>query len=153
MRTLPQAWHTSHRIFRTEKRGECEISFNKFSLNKRISLRPDIVEWDSKDNEPVFDLIIGTDTMTQLGVMLDFKNRMITLDYIKLTMHHLKSLQDSQKRRRIYAIAQFTEPSAAESATKRAVGILDAKDEKADLPAVIQENCTHLSSAEQMQIL
>ena len=78
---------------------------------------------------------------------------MITLDDIKLTMHHLKSLQDSQKRRRIYANAQFTEPSAAESATKRAVGILDAKYEKADISVVIKENCAHLTSAEQMQLL
>ena len=73
MRTLPQSWHTSYGIFQTEKRGECKISFEEFLLNKRVLLGPDIVEWDSKDNEPVFDLGIGTETMTQLGVVLDLK--------------------------------------------------------------------------------
>ena len=153
IRTLPPSWHTSHGIFQMEKRGEYDISFEGFLLKKRISLRPDIVEWDSKDNEPVFDLIIGTETMTQLGVVLDFKNRMITLYDIKLPMHHLQSLQNSHKRQRIYVKAQFIEPSAAESGTKRAVSILYAKYEKADLLAVIKDNCVHLSSAEQVQLL
>ena len=39
------------------------------------------------------------------------------------------------------------------SATKRAVEILDAKYDKADLPAVVKENCSHLTSADQMQLL
>ena len=66
MRTISQSWHTSHGIFRTEKRGEYELSFEEVLPNKMISLRPDIVKWDSKESEPVFDLIIGTETMTQL---------------------------------------------------------------------------------------
>ena len=59
----------------------------------------------------------------------------------------------SQNRHQIYTNSQYLEPPITQSATKRAVEILDANYEKADLPAVIKENCTHLSSAEQMQLL
>ncbi len=37
-------------------------------------------------------------------------------------------------------------PISTRSATKRMVKILDAKYEKADLPAIIRENCSHLTA-------
>jgi hypothetical protein len=39
------------------------------------------------------------------------------------------------------------EPISTRSATKRAVKILDAKYEKADLPAIIRENCSNLTAS------
>jgi hypothetical protein len=39
------------------------------------------------------------------------------------------------------------------SATKRIVNILDAKYEKADLPAVIRENCSHLTANDREKLL
>ena len=152
-RAIPQSWHTSHGIFRTEKRGECELSFVEYSLSKRVLIRPDIVEWDSKDTEPLFDLIIGTETMTRLGIILDFKSKMITIDDVKLPMRHINNLQKPQNRHQIYTNSQYLEPPVTQSATKRAVEILDANYEKADLPAVVKENCSHLTSADQMQLL
>ena len=143
-RAIPQSWHTSHGIFRTEKRGECELSFVEYSLSKRVSIRPDIVEWDSKDTEPLFDLIIGTETMTHLGIILDFKSKMITIDDVKLPMRHINNLQKPQNRHQIYTNSQYLEPPVTQGATKRAVEILDAKYEKADLPAVVKQNCSHL---------
>ena len=153
IRAIPQSWHTSHGIFRTEKRGECELSFVEYSLSKRVLIRPDIVEWDSKDTEPLFDLIIGTETMTRLGIILDFKSKMITIDDVKLPMRHINNLQKSQIRHQIYTNTQYLEPPVTQGATKRAIEILDAKYEKADLPAVVKQNCSHLTSADQMQLL
>ncbi len=39
------------------------------------------------------------------------------------------------------------EPTSTRSATKCVVEILDAKYEKADLPAIIRENCSHLNAS------
>jgi hypothetical protein len=46
-------------------------------------LTPDVVEYDGM---PVFDLIIGCKTMMELGIVLDFKNKEITIDEIILPM-------------------------------------------------------------------
>jgi hypothetical protein len=75
---------------------------------------------------------------------------MITIDDVKLPMRHINNLQKSQNRHQIYTNSQFLEPPVTQSATKRAVEILDANYEKTDLLAVVKENCSHLTSADQM---
>ena len=62
-------------------------------------MTPEIVEYDGKTlAKPAFDLIIGTKTMTELGIILDFKHRMITIDEIKLPMRNIKDLPASNKK-------------------------------------------------------
>ncbi len=39
--------------------------------------------------KPMFDLILGTQTMDELGIILDFKNKMITIDEIELPMQSI----------------------------------------------------------------
>ena len=48
---------------------------------------------------------------------------------------------------------EFVEPTATKALTDRTVKILDAKYEKADLPKVVQDNCTHLSVTQQRGLL
>eukprot|EP00804_Cyclotella_cryptica_P012250 CCRYP_013851-RA/>CCRYP_013851-RA protein AED:0.37 eAED:0.40 QI:0/0/0/1/1/1/2/0/472 len=45
------------------------------------------------------------------------------------------------------------EPQSTLEATKRIIKILDAKYEKADLRAIVRDNCTHLSGPEQERLL
>eukprot|EP00804_Cyclotella_cryptica_P016192 CCRYP_005685-RA/>CCRYP_005685-RA protein AED:0.45 eAED:0.81 QI:0/0/0/1/0.5/0.33/3/0/553 len=45
------------------------------------------------------------------------------------------------------------EPQSTLEATKRLIKILDAKYEKADLRAIVRDNCTHLSGQEQARLL
>ncbi len=44
------------------------------------------------------------------------------------------------------------EPVSTRTATKRVVEILDAKYEKADLTAIIRENCSHLIPSEREKL-
>ena len=92
-RAIPQAWHTSHGIFCTEKVGELEIMFPEYSHSKRFSITPDIVEFDDPKLAPPFDLIIGTATMEDLGIILDFETKMIAIDSMNLPMRNIKNLQ------------------------------------------------------------
>ena len=48
---------------------------------------------------------------------------------------------------------QAQEPVSTRTATKRVVEILDAKYEKADLPAIIRDNCSHLKPSEREKLL
>ena len=98
------------------------------------------MEFNEKGPESLFGLVIGTETMSRLGIILDFQTKMITIDNAKLPMRHIQSLQKEQKRREIYKNSYFVEPPVTDSATKRTIKILDAKYEKADLPVVVEEN-------------
>ena len=57
-------------------------------------LTPEIVEYDEKNlSKPAFDLIIGSQTMTELGIILDFKYKMITINEIKSPMRNINLWQ------------------------------------------------------------
>jgi hypothetical protein len=79
-RVVPQSWSTSNGTFVTNRVGDIEISFVEYSASKKVSLQPDIVEYSPGDQAPIYDLIIGKQTMHNLGVTLDFQEKTITLD-------------------------------------------------------------------------
>ncbi len=81
--------------------------------------------------------------------MLDFKERTITIDDILLPMRNINNLQlkpsISMALKLTSSFAQ--EPASTQNTTKCIVGILDAKYDKADLPSIVKNNCTHLSTS------
>jgi hypothetical protein len=83
-RVVPQSWGTTNGTFVTDKVGDIEISFVEYSASKKVRLQPDIVEYSPGDQSPMYDLIIGKQTMHYLGVKLDFQERTITIDEILL---------------------------------------------------------------------
>ena len=48
---------------------------------------------------------------------------------------------------------QAQEPISTQTATKRAIEILDAKYVKADLPAIVEDNCAHLTPLQREKLL
>ena len=69
--------------------------FPDFSQSKLFKVCPDIVGILGKMNKPVFDPILGVETMTKLGILLDFSQTLMTLDCTKLTMRPLKAFMDA----------------------------------------------------------
>ena len=76
-RAVPQSWGTSNGTFITKKVGEISLSFVEYSASKSINLVPDIVEYEVGASEPLYDLIIGKQTLND-GAVLDFKEKTIT---------------------------------------------------------------------------
>ncbi len=139
--------------------GDINISFVEYSASKSVHLTPDIVEYDTGANAPMYDLIIGKQTLHDIGAVLDFKNRPITIDNILLPMRNIATLQLNssitralrQNRARNPCLAQ--EPVSTKDGTKWAIAILDAKHGKADLPAIIRDNCFHLTPPHREKLL
>jgi hypothetical protein len=50
------------------------MNFLKNSNSKKYLVEPDIVEYN-KNNKPQCDLILGTKTMKEFGIILDFKDK------------------------------------------------------------------------------
>jgi hypothetical protein len=103
----------------------------------------------------MYDLIIGKQTMHDLGVKLDFQEKTITIDKILLPIRNIANLQ--LKPRITRALRENScfaqEPISPRSKTKRVVEILDTKYEKADLPAIIRENCSPLTASNREKLL
>ncbi len=87
-RLVPQSWNTSNGMFQTKRKAEVELIFFEYSNSKRYLTEPDIVEYD-KNNWPQYDLILGVKTMKKYGIILHFKDRMITVDEVKLPMQNI----------------------------------------------------------------
>ncbi len=146
-RAVPESWKTSKDTFKTMKVGEIELSFVEYSTSKRVHLHPDIVEYFKGGPPPLYDLIIGKETLHDIGAVLDFKEKTITIDNILLPMRNINNLQlkpsISRALRLNSSFAQ--EPTSTRYATKRVVKILDAEYDKADLPSNVKNNCVQLS--------
>ena len=93
-RFAPQWWRTSNGTFKTTKVGNLEICFPEYSRNKQILIRPDIVDMPEDSDLPTYDLILGVETMSKLGIVLDFGEKMITIDQIELPMKPIESFKD-----------------------------------------------------------
>ena len=84
-RIAPQKWRTSNGTFKTTKVGLLELTFPEFSDSKLFSVKPDIVNVPAGQNKPVYDMILGTETMSKMGVILVFR-----INPSQLTKSHSK---------------------------------------------------------------
>jgi hypothetical protein len=160
-RQAPKSWRTSNGSFQTHGRGKFRLKFFEYSTSREYTIQPDIVEYDeSHMNEPGFDLILGCNSMNELGIVLDFRTKEITLDEISLPMRDIKNLRSRSAADKAWivnnSIYQSTskEPQSTLEATKRLVKILDAKYEKANLRAITKADClNHLSATKKNKLL
>ncbi len=140
-------------MFQTERKAEIELNFFKYSNSKRYLVEPDIVEYN-KNNKPQYDLILGVKPMKKYGIILDFKDKIITVDDVKLPMQNINYLQGSSTLCALklsHSLAM--EPQSTQNTTKHVTGILDAKYKKADLQSIVRDNCKHLEDDQQKKLL
>ncbi len=90
-RLVPQSWNTLNGIFQTKHKARVELNFFEYSDSKRFRVEPDVVEFN-KDSKPQYDLILGTDTMKEFGIILNFRDKVITIDDIILPMRNINNL-------------------------------------------------------------
>jgi hypothetical protein len=149
-RLVLQSWNTLNGRFQTKQKAEIELNFFEYSDSKRYLVAPDIVEYE-KINKPQDDLI---KTMKKYGIILDFKDKMTTVDEVKLSMRNINYLQGSSTLhvlRLNHSLAM--EPQSTQDATKHVTRILDAKYQNADLQSIVRDNCKHLSTDQQKKLL
>jgi hypothetical protein len=154
-KAVPESWGTSNSTFRTKKVGEIRLSFIDYSISKRVHLHLDIVEYPAEGPKPLYDLIIGKQTLHDIGAALDFKEKTITIDNILLPMRNINNLQLKSSISRAFKLNSryAQEPESTCNTSKRIVEILNAKYDKADLPRIVKKNCAHLSTPHQNSLL
>jgi hypothetical protein len=141
-------------MFQAKHEAGIELNFFKYSKSKRYLVKPDIVEY-GENNKPPYDLILGTKTMKEFDIILDFNDKMITIDEVELSMQNINYLQGTSTLRVLklnHSLA--VEQHSTQDATKCVTQILDAKySKKADLQSIVRGNCKQLSANQQKKLL
>jgi hypothetical protein len=57
-------------------------------------MEPVVIKYN-KDSKLQYDLILGTETMKEFGIILNFRNKMITIDEVILPIRNINNLQGS----------------------------------------------------------
>jgi hypothetical protein len=109
-RLVPQSWNTSNGIFLTRRKAGVELNFFEYSDSKRYRVEPDVVKYN-EINRLQYDFILGTVSMKEFGIILNFRDKMITIDETILPIRDINKLQGKSMLRALwhnYSIA--TEP-------------------------------------------
>jgi hypothetical protein len=104
-----------------------ELKFFDYSDSIRYYSEANVVEYD-KNSKQQYDLILGTETMKELGTVLDFRAKTITIDEITLPMRNINLLQGASTLCTLklnYSLAK--EPISTQDVNKPAPQMLDAK--------------------------
>ncbi len=65
-----------------------ELNFFEYSETKRYHVESDVVKYN-EINRPQYDLILGTVSMKEFGIILNFRDKMITIDETILPMRDM----------------------------------------------------------------
>jgi hypothetical protein len=140
-------------IFQTKHKARVGLNFFDYSDSKRYHSEPNVVKYE-KDSKPQYDLILGTETMKEFGIVLDFKAKTITIDDIILPMRNINRLQGASTLHGLKLNNGLAmEPKSTQHATKCVIPILDIKYKKAHLQSIFRDNCKHLSAEHQKKLL
>ena len=122
----------------TSARVRCQFSLPEFHRER-------ILEWKLHVTQDLgaYDMILGRDVLTGLGIKFDFTNSALEWDSVVIPMKE----SDAE----MCEAFNVQEPSTVISATDRFKGILEAKYEKADLAEVVKE-AVHLNNTQQKQL-
>ena len=96
-----------------------------------------------------YDVIIGRDLLEQLPLDIKFSDKTLTWQEVSIPM---KTTEELDKQNINEIVEQCYESTCLNKITQRAMEILDAKYEKADLQAIVS-NCNYLSRAERSALL
>ncbi len=91
-RQVPCSWHMSNGVLHTKRRGKFLIKLFEDSNSKEFLAKQDVFQYNQKMGKPVFDLIIGCNSMEKVGIVMDFKTKTITIDEIILPMRNIANL-------------------------------------------------------------
>ena len=143
-------WNTKGGNFQTTKKCKTTFILNEFFESRSI-------EWnlhvDSTPGPHRYDMIIGRDIMSELGITLNFKEQTMSWDDSTVRMKDPETLSDlSDPINNFFWNVEVNETEALQEASLRLKKILDAKYEAADLAKVVSA-CDYLNADEQSQLL
>ena len=88
----------SNGCFQTHGRSKLRIQFLDYSASREYLAQPGIVEYDGQSvSQPGSDLILGTNTLKELGIVLNFSNTKNDIDEMIMSMRDITKLSNRAK--------------------------------------------------------
>ena len=97
-------WQTLGGTFYTRRKQYVDFCLPEFSNSRSINWKFHIDE-TTKPDTALYDMIIGTDLMEELGIDISFKNKDITWDNVTIPMRNRGTISSRQTTEAIYSIA------------------------------------------------
>ena len=132
-------WETVAGQFKTTRSAKVDLKLSELNSTANINVKCHVTKQKSN-----YDLILGRDTMTELGITLNFANNTTHWQENNIPM---KPINCDVKTH--YAIRDSTR---VQSETKRIKKILDANYQKANLPKIVKD-LIYLNAIKQNKLL
>ena len=132
-------WSTPNGSLQTQEKCTCIFTLPEFYSDRAIQWTMHAVK-----DLGIYDMIIGRDMLSDLGIKFDFTNHTMSWDDAVISMQ-----PDTVEHPQSYFA---DEPEAVHQAVERLRDILDAKYEKADLDEVVAQ-CDYLTHNQKHQLL
>ena len=100
----------------------------------------------------MYDMILGRDALNDLGINLDFKNKVIVWEDESQPIKLHQDIEIYCRDGMFLEFMSIIESETMKDATSCTKRMLDASYEKADLHYIVKEECNHLT-AEQQELL
>ena len=148
-KTSDEKWMTKGGQFETKAICEVQMKLLDFSSSRTVKWKFH-VDTKATSKQENYDMIIGKDLMQELGLDVKYSNLSLQWDQLEVPMREFGELRHRDSLKQNYYLKE--EAVATKEMKQRAVKILDAKYEKANLRKLVQKH-THLSMFEQEQLL
>jgi hypothetical protein len=137
------SWNTKGGTFKTNLKCKIQFSLPEFNEHKVIE---HTVHVDTNTKNSRYDMIVGSDLLSELGFIFDYESRIMTWEGSSVPMKMQDSLQDPIEL--ISYIEELFESESVKELKEWQDRILDADYHKADLNKVTAE-AVHLVPEEQ----
>ena len=131
--------------FSTRRKGLVNFKLPEFSLSREIEWSCHIDERTDPSESP-YDMIIGLDLIDELGLVIDFKDKVINWEELQMPMRPKGMVTDVATTHTLYHMA--VDPPVVKAAEDRYNKILDANYEALDIPKLVSE-LKHLTRQQQ----
>ena len=145
----PTTWSTMGGEFITDSTYTVEFALPEFSTDKTITW---VVHVDERTDPTVskYDMIIGSDLLSELGIILDYSDAVITWEHVTVPMKNYGFFRDRTNLEKLYEINKID--GILQSAEHRQMVILDADYTRVDIPQYVHE-IPHLTTNEKEQLI
>ena len=135
----PTVWATGAGSMHTKRESTVKFKLNEFSSSKEIEWKFHVDESDLNSKSIGYDMIIGLDLMSELGLIINCRKNVIDWEDIQIPMTS-KGTRFTERKQLKALLLSTEEPVSTASEKSRLINILDAKYEKANLDDLAEQS-------------
>ena len=135
----PTTWATGAGSMHTKRKCTLKFKLNEFSTSKEVEWKFHVDESELQKKSIGYDMIIGLDLMSELGIIINCRKKVIDWEDIQIPMT-TNQTQFTDRKQLKALLLSTEEPISTSDEKSRTIKILDAKYEAANLDELVSES-------------